>query len=73
MNTTPHHPANPRTHERALSYHIDSARQSRYENTRRASMICAAESAEEVALLTGLEFTVLPTARKRSVHNDLWR
>lgn len=72
MNTTPHHPANPATHERAVNFHLTNARRSRRPESRRVSMICAAESAEEVALLTGLKFSELPNARMRSVHNNLW-
>lgn len=73
MNYPMHHPANPRTHERAVNFHLTNARRSKYENTRRSSLMCAAESAEEVAMLTGMEFTVLPGAIKRPVHNDIWR
>lgn len=85
----PHHPANPKTHERAVAHRLCDAMswQGRAEQARsvgrhdraalslkfsRSQFELAAESAEEVATLTGMKFSILPGATERNVHNDLW-
>lgn len=39
----------------------------------RCMMELACESAEEVALLSGLEYSIIPGRPQRAPHNDLWR